>query len=276
MIESRKFLMTEETAMRKIFLLGLCITLLLTGCGLFAPQVDTMKGWSFQYNESTEDYSLFFGLCDENENYISAQADVEIRILNSNDEIVYSGEKLITKEDFGYYTNQIEGERFLADVRIDAAEITEGSSAEGTVYFTVSGETYSFDEVKCDVYCLPTKGIQLELPDLPLEIQNKSAYFGVQSKVGITDIAYEEETGFVSALDVTLEGEVLYQDNSWGTGFYVIEYKLLDQEGYVVDSGSVLLDSALTVGDRFKEEFTLYDVVPGEMYTLQLFDYKTV
>lgn len=28
-------------------------------------RIETMRGWSFQYNPGTDDYSLFFGLLDE-------------------------------------------------------------------------------------------------------------------------------------------------------------------------------------------------------------------
>lgn len=52
---------------------------ILNGCSL-GSSVETMKDWSFQYNEGTEDYSLFFGLCDKSENYVSASATVDISI----------------------------------------------------------------------------------------------------------------------------------------------------------------------------------------------------
>ena len=49
--------------MKRFFLVcGLVIALLLSGCGSSASRVETLKSWSFQYNEGTSDYSLFFGL----------------------------------------------------------------------------------------------------------------------------------------------------------------------------------------------------------------------
>ena len=48
--------------MKRFFLVcGLVIALLLSGCGSSASRVETLKSWSFQYNEGTSDYSLFFG-----------------------------------------------------------------------------------------------------------------------------------------------------------------------------------------------------------------------
>lgn len=47
--------------MKRFFLVcGLVIALLLSGCGSSASHVETLKSWSFQYNEGTSDYSLFF------------------------------------------------------------------------------------------------------------------------------------------------------------------------------------------------------------------------
>ena len=55
------------------------------------------------------------------------------------------------------------GEHFLADVRIGKDEMAEGSSEKGTVYFTVSGSDYVFDEVHCEAYNLPTKEITIDV-----------------------------------------------------------------------------------------------------------------
>lgn len=78
--------------MKKISLIiSSMLILLLAGCSSSGNSVETLKGWSFQYNEGTKDYSLFFGLCDKNDNYLSADADVAVRIENENGDIVYEG-----------------------------------------------------------------------------------------------------------------------------------------------------------------------------------------
>ena len=75
--------------MKRSFLMwGLVIALLLSGCGSSASRVETLKSWSFQYNEGTSDYSLFFGLADKNDKPLSADVDVDIRIVNDADEEV--------------------------------------------------------------------------------------------------------------------------------------------------------------------------------------------
>ena len=121
-----------------------------------------MKGWTFQYNQGTNDYSIFFGLCDKLENYTSADCTVDIEIVNDNGETVYSGTKEITSNDFGNYSNVIAGQRYLANVRIKEDEITPGSSSSGTVYFTVTGEYFAFEQANCSAYsCLPVSDIEL-------------------------------------------------------------------------------------------------------------------
>ena len=59
-------------------------------------------------------------------------------------------------------------------------------------------------------------------------------------------------------------------------GFYydIVSYKLYDSEGYLSDSGQIYLGTSLSVGDKFKDDsLTIYDLMPGETYTLQLLDY---
>ena len=96
--------------MKRCFLMwGLVIALLLSGCGSSASRVETLKSWSFQYNEGTSDYSLFFGLADKNDNSLSADVDVDIRIVNDADEEVYTGTKSVSPDDFSYYSSQAAG-----------------------------------------------------------------------------------------------------------------------------------------------------------------------
>lgn len=249
---------------------------ILNGCSL-GGSVETMKDWSFQYNEGTEDYSLFFGLCDKSEKYVSASATVDIRIVNDNDELVYEGTKEVTENDFGSYSNQIAGERYLADVRIDMDEIAEGSSSSGIVYFTVNNpQHFSFDESNCTAYaCLPTKGIEVNVDSLPIELEQKDYDGTIESKVIITDVSYEYDEGYgYPSITFTISGEKTYGNNDL-LGADIINYKLYDSDGYLVDSGQVYLGTTLSEGDKFRDDsIMVFDVTPGERYTLQLLDYE--
>ena len=83
--------------MKRIFLMwGLVFALLLSGCGSSSSRVETLKSWSFQYNEGTNDYSIFFGLADKNDKPLSADVDIDIRIVNDEGEAVYTGTKSVS------------------------------------------------------------------------------------------------------------------------------------------------------------------------------------
>ena len=263
--------------MKKISLIiSSMLILLLAGCSSSGNSVETLKGWSFQYNEGTKDYSLFFGLCDKNDNYLSADADVAVRIENENGDIVYEGTTSITEDDFSSYTSQVAGERYLANVRIAESEIQEGTSSSGTVYFTVSdGKSFAFDECNCSaLYCLPVKDIQLSVESLPIELQQRGYDGSIESKILVTDVQFSVDNSLSSScMTIVVSGEKTYGKDD---GFYydIVSYKLYDSEGYLSDSGQIYLGTSLSVGDKFKDDsLTIYDLMPGETYTLQLLDY---
>lgn len=124
---------------KSVLLLVLLLVIQLCGCSLVpvgtrTSDIETLKNWSFQHNEGTNDYSVFFALLTGSERYVSADVDVDIRIVNDNGEEVYSGTHSITKDDFGYYSSKVAGEQYLANLRIPASNIATGTSANGKVY----------------------------------------------------------------------------------------------------------------------------------------------
>ena len=96
--------------MKKIAIsLVLLLLLNLCGCSILPvgtniSSIETLKSWSFQYNEGTNDYSVFFALLTDTERYVSADVDADIRIVNENGEEVYKRTHSVSKKDFGYYS----------------------------------------------------------------------------------------------------------------------------------------------------------------------------
>lgn len=251
------------------FSIALILTLILTGCTGTggASSVETLKGWSFQYNEGTKDFSLFFALLDKNDRPISANVDVDIRIENENGDEVYAATKSITQEDFGTYTSQAAGEEYLAELRIPESDVAEGNSSNGKVYLTVYKDDYlRFDEVNCEaMYCLPVMDVELTVDSLPVVIDVKGYDGSTQSIIQIDNVTYEYEKGISPLLNVTVTGTKTY--GKPGTLYDVVSYKLYD-DGYLVASGDLFLDS-LSEGDKFKDDsIVVYDIEPGEAYTL--------
>ena len=267
--------------MKRFFLIAsLCFIFLLSGCSSSAPFTDepftsdpdiqTLTGWSFQYNEGTDDYSLFFGLLDQNRAAVSANVTIDIRIVNEENEEVFSGTRSVSENDFGYYTSQAAGEKYLANVRIPAEEITAGKSDSGKVYLTVyQGNTVLFDEVNCQaLLCLPVQDIQVAFDPFPLNLTTQDYFGNTASVLQIQGAEYKFDPASSPFLSVTIFGEKI--SGSSRADYDTIDYKLYDSSGYLVSSGTIYL-SALSPGDKFRDNSAqIYDVTPGESYTFQL------
>lgn len=252
------------------FSIALVLTLILTGCTgtMGSSSVETLQGWSFQYNEGTKDFSIFFALLDKNDRPISANVDVDIRIENENGDEVYAATKSVTPDDFGTYTSQVAGEEYLAELRIPESDIAEGTSSNGKVYLTVYKDDYlRFDEVNCEVmYCLPVKDVELTADPLPVVIDVKSYDGSIQSTIQIDDVSYRYEKDISPLLNITITGRKTHGKS--GTLYDMISYKLYDNDGYLVESGELFLES-LSEGDKFKDDsIMIYDIEPGKTYTI--------
>lgn len=231
--------------MKKLWVILLCLSLLLLcACSLTQKNhVETLQGWSFQYNEGTDDYSLFFGFLDQKRTSIAAEATVDIRIVNENNEEVYRETRSVAKNDFDYYTSQAAGEQYLANIRIPATDILPGTSANGKVFLTVyKADAFSFEEVNCEaLYCLPVQDIQLNYGPFPLELKTKDYQGNIESIIQINDITYNFEKEYMTRLSIMLFGEKTYGGSA--ASYDIISYKLYDGDGYLIDAGEVYLDS---------------------------------
>ena len=266
--------------MKKLLASVLLLTLIfLCGCSAaVGDDVETLKNWSFQYNEETNDYSVFFAFLNKKGEFTSADVDMDIRIVDEDGNELYASTRTVTKEDFSYYTSQAAGEQYLANVRIKASDISEGTSASGTVYFVIHKENVIwFDEVSCKaLYCLPVKEVTVQAEPLPTELQVKGFDGNTQSVIQIDDISWDFIGSVLPKLKVILSGVKTYSndDLTHKLPSDTISYKLYDSNGYMVKSGNVYLDS-LDAGDKFRDDsIVVYDVKPREAYTLKLMEYE--
>lgn len=262
--------------MKKVIcvLIAMSLICVLSGCGMIWKSISTLKGWSFQYNEGTNDFSLFFGLEDNYGKAISASVDVDIRIVNDLGIEVFSGRVSISENNFGYYTSTTDGERFLANVRIPKNEIAEGASSNGIVFFTVHKEgIVEFEEVSCAAsYCLPISDVGLSAGPFP-QTFNLRGYDGrLSSTIQIEDIQYYFDKSYIPALKITIIGSKPYGTEK--NSIDMLSYRLYDGEGYLVESGNVYLSNLLQ-GDKFKNDsIVIYNIIPGESYSLTLSEYS--
>ena len=269
---------------RMLVLLLIALQISLGGCSLAidsvsADNIETLKGWSFQYNSGTNDYSLFFGLLDEHDEYISAEVNVDIRIVNDRGEEVYSETQSVSKRDFGTYESQASGKQFLANIRISTDDIRKGKSNNGTVYLTV----YKDDTVRLGS---STTGILMtssSLRALPDGYSYMGSYNG-------KDYAYYSEGNIIkvydklanvvndSVLDLASQTSNAYLGNN-GYGFVYdiagnIYFIKANDDGSVVNEKTIATGLATTtilytqtgagIGDLMEAIVTLFPPPTGD------------
>ena len=235
-------------------------------CACAPSRAETLEDWSFQYEEASETYSLFFALCDGAGRNISADAQVDVRIVNGDEETVYTGSHDIRTEDFGLYTNQSEGERLLANVKIPASDISQGTSSEGMLFFTVTGASFAFDECSIEILDdLPLKAIEIRADQLPVELNIQDYGSAAGSTIRIDEISVIQDEYLPDQAVIVLQGEKIR-----GRGAYdSFGYKLYDSDEQLVDNGIVML-SELSEGERFEDDsLILFGLIPGERYALR-------
>ena len=240
-------------------------------------RVETLRSWSFQYNEGTDDYSVFFALLDKNGKYLAADVNADIRIVDQDGNELYSATRPVTEADFATYSSKAAGEEYLANVRIKASDIAEWTSTDGTVYLTIhKDDVLWFDEVNCKaLYCLPIKSVTVNAESLPVELPVKGFDKKTESIIQIDDVAYDFDGSISPKLKITISGVKTYSAGSsiYQSPYDIICYKLYDSGGYMVESGNVYL-SSLSAGDKFKDDsIVIYDAKPGETYTLTFIEY---
>ena len=80
------------------------------------------------------------------------------------------------------------------------------------------------------------------------------------------------EKDFTSQLKITVTGIKTYGNTN--SVYDMVSYKIYDSNNYMVDSGNLYL-SSLSQGDKFKDDsIVVYDVIPGETYTIKFSEYS--
>ena len=202
-----------------------------------------------------------------------------MRIVNDEGIVVYEKTKYVTLHDFSTWSSAFYGERYLASIYIAPEDIAQGTTSSGNVFFTVTVGDWGFDESKVSTSELPTldltKLCSLDLPKLPQEC--KYTFSGkVYSKVKISQLSYEFKESHDGTVKLYLyfSGQKTYdyKGNS-NSGSCKIGWKLYDEEGYVIKSGTCYT-SDLSTGEKFKnEEEVIYNLEPGH-YSIKLINVK--
>ena len=128
------------------------------GSATASGTVEWMRDWDAWHIDDSNQFVIVFELSDENNNVLSADGQIDIRIVNNAGVTVYAANRSFTKSNFEYWYDDDDTEYYLASIYINDYEISSGATDIGTVYITVSGSDYSFQECTIDVDSLPTSG----------------------------------------------------------------------------------------------------------------------
>ena len=231
-----------------------------TVCGLVSikmteQQIESskkIKSFSSSIYEYSNRISISINLKDNNYNKIQVPAYVDVKIVNDNGEVVY--EKTLFK-----HASQ-------NSVEVDYNDIILTNIEYGTIYCTIYNEIVRFESEGKTLSQLPCKG-NIELPEIPLSITYYDWNNKVESVCEITNITYRIVG---DDLYFYVEGEKTYdKEGNKHSSTCVIGWKLYDDEGYVVDYGTLYTTSLFT-GEKFRNESDVASdcIEKGKKYTL--------
>lgn len=229
------------------------------------------------YEEETNQFRVFFRLCDAQENEMDASGTAKIKITNDNGEVVFDKEIEFTPDDFTNWTNSYRDDnRYEACIYISKNDIDPGSIESGILSLSVVGDDYSFSSKDLTIYDnLPTKTSSIKLPDVPSTYKEYGYHDDVyKCKVEVENIdcVFDEPNDGEQTAKLTFTVKMLEGSSNTAQSSR-IGYSLKDSDGMVVDSGTLYF-SQLFDGETAKEEQNFYDLKVGEYYTLTLTDVK--
>ena len=254
-----------------VFVLAMFI-LFTYGCSV-ESKVEYLTNRSIQYDDAGRYHTLFFTLTDKKDKVVKSPARIDVRIVNDSKQTVYSKSVDIDKDDYGKWSSKLAGDQILASIRISDSEIQKGDSSDGTLYFKVSlSNGVYFEESSLSVYNLPFTSVaektSIKLPVVPLEYKGFGWSSNVTERFQITSIRSEIEGSYDNktvSITLFIAGEKTYDyfgNNNSSIG--LVAYKLIDKEGYVVDSGNFYVNQ-VKVGEKFRDaKAIIYSIQPGE------------
>ena len=228
---------------------------------------------SVQYNEEDNDYIVFFGLKDENEEYISSKGTASIVITDKTGNELYNKDISFSDNDFSSWSNKLNPTpRFLCGLHIKTSDISGAASSSGTLSLAVElDDGVSFESSNLSINNLKEKELSIALPELPQSFSNYNYKNEIEEVIEVTDIEVETTVHYNGSASVKLYLTVSMLENySSSTSHYShIGYKLKDSNGVIVDSGNASINP-MAVGETSKDTIYINNLDANESYTLEL------
>ncbi|MCR5230155.1 MAG: zinc ribbon domain-containing protein [Solobacterium sp.] len=231
------------------------------------------------YDAANAQHRVFWDFQDQNNQSMTADADIHIVITNKKGEVVYDK---VTSVDESYYTtwtNKFKDEAYLAGcIYIPDSELKKGSSTEGTLTISayVAANDISFDEHTINVMNLPVKDFRFSLKDpLPQSINYYDFRGSVKTTVSLTDVSwdwvyydYNDSVTLTLHLRTTMD----YNRDGAGTADYsYVSYSIYDSSGMIVDAGDHIIEKS-KVGDTIVTDQIVFDLSLDDSYTIEFAD----
>jgi len=237
-----------------------------------APKVQYIGDRSVQFNDAKKTYEVLWQLSDQNNTPMKAPADVSIKIVNDNNTEVYNKTIQVTEKDYSNWSNKFRDEDFLLGaVEIPINDITPDSKDKGTLYFSVKGDGFSFEEKSFNVYYLPIKQVQISLPQVPLQVSSINWNDEIDTTLEISEI---KSTHDDSTITLTFKCTMVYnKDGESEAQSGRFSYRLLDKDSVICDTGDIYTNS-MRVGETtyVEKKFYNFDLDFTKDYTLELWN----
>ncbi|MDY3845463.1 MAG: hypothetical protein SOZ62_00940 [Eubacteriales bacterium] len=272
---------------KRIICLAMLLTMLLTSSTMLLScgsdeEVVSLSSWYVNQDDKKKEYNLFIGFLNKDDKYISTEVDVDIKIVNIKQEEVYTTTKHLTKDDFGEHKEKNENNNrtvLLAKIIIPYSDIAPGKSNYGAFELTVhKDKENSFDEIKCSISSLPIKETVLNIEGLPLEFEIPNNYYGTsenkKSVFRITEIKCDPS---FSSINASVTVSKVSGENADYYPLKTIGYKVFDNSGNLMNEGSFYVENLKEITVGGSKDFEAYlsvnkEIVPGETYTLRIFE----
>lgn len=247
----------------------------------YKPIVSYIWDRKVQYEDNNDGFRLLFTLGDQYNKPMKTHGHIVIRIENGSD-VVYTGDLSYTESDFGKWTNNATGKTSLqCSIFIPRSEVAKGMNTYGKIYYQVyalegKDEVYFNEENLYISSLLEKTGEEMVSIAIKNTLPFEASYSiggSLQSRCKVESIKFKplkigDKIFFraVAVVEKTFDIEGVYSTDSIQVG-----YRILNEKGIVVESGSIF-QSDLKTGDRAEVEFGSGYLEENVPYTLELID----
>lgn len=260
----------KKRALLIISLLALVI-LAITGCGA-KKEAQYIGNRFVEYDDTSGIYTVSFAFyaTEKSAEAMKQEADIVITITNEDGTVVYDKTTHVTEENY-VEQSSLFGSLTVGTVSISKDEIEKGTTEYGNLAISaVLPSGASFDPESQSVYGLPLMDIDIVTPAFPVTINNYDYNNEVEKTLSIDNIEFSYDFSCTAVITATMTYNV---NGDSSDDYSEIPYKIKDESGVVVDSGSFFM-SPMSVGDTTRQETYIGGVELGKSYTIELSDYS--